>query len=301
MTRFAIDVSKLPFPTVVEALSFEALLAEMKADLVVRYPFVDLEAEPLVALLEACAYSRLIDRARINDAAKAVFVAYATGADLDNLAAFFGVTRLVLAPADPDAVPPVAAVLEGDAALRERVLLGLEAQSTAGPRGAYLYHAKSADPRVADASVVGPADGLTPGPAPGQVWVTVLGQGGITPADLVAAVAARLDAEEVRPLCDTVTVSAATVTTYAVAATLKFDDGPDRAVVLAAAQAAVQAYVAARFRLGLDVIPSAIIARLYQPGVQEVTLASPAAKIVVGPGTAARCTGVTLIDGGLGE
>lgn len=301
MTRFAIDLSALPFPGVIETLSYEALLAELKADLQARYPFADVESEPIVMLLQAVAYWRLIDRARINDAAKAVFVAYAWGADLDNLAAFFGVTRLTITPADPDASPPVVAVLEADAALRERVLLALEAQSAAGPRGAYLYFARSADPRVLDASVVGPSDGLDPGPPPGTVWVYVLGQGGATPPDLVTAVSAALNAEEVRPLCDTVVVSAATLVDFTVQATLTFYAGPDRALVLAAAQAAAAAYVAASFRLGRDVTRSGLFAALHQPGVQNVVIAQPAADLVMGPGEAARATAITLTDGGLGE
>lgn len=302
MMRFAIDISKLPFPGVIERLDFEAILAALKADFRARYPaFVDVESEPVVMLLEAVAFREMHLRARINDAAKAVFVAYAAGADLDNLAAFYGVTRLLIDPGDPAASPPVPPVSEPDDVLRERVLLGLEAQSAAGPRGAYLYHAQSADPRVLDVSVVGPDDGVTPGPAPGHVWVYVLGRDGVTPADLLATVSAALNAEDVRPLCDTVTVMAATAVPYTIQATLRFYEGPDRAVVMEAARAAVQAYVAARVVIGQDISRSGLLAALHQPGVQDVTLTLPTAKIAVGPGEVARVTTITLIDGGTDE
>lgn len=299
MTRFAIDISNLPFPALIEQVSYENLLTELKSDLQARYPFADVESEPLVMLLETVAYYRMIDRARINDAAKAVFIAYATGADLDNLAGFFGVTRLVIQTADPNARPPRERILEADTDLRDRVLLALEAQSAAGPRGAYLYHAKSADPGVLDAAVVGPSD-PAPRPAAGTVWVYILPRDGVAVEPLVLKVAEALNAEDVRPLCDTVVVRAATVTPFTVHATLRFYPGPDRGLALAAARDAVAAYVAANYRLGRDITRSGLYAALHQPGVQNVILTSPSADLALGPGAVARATSVTVEDGGIG-
>lgn len=301
MARFGIDISNLPYPGVLEPLSYEAILAAMKADLLARYPFADLESEPLVALLETCAYYRLIDRARVNDASKASFIAYATGRDLDNLAAFYGVTRRTITPADPDANPPVAAVMESDRLLRRRALLALEAFSTAGPRGAYLYHTLSADTRVADAAVIGPDDLLVPGPAAGNVWVYVLGTGGSTPPDLLTAVAAALNAEDVRPLCDTVTVLAAGEVTYTIEATITLYARADPVAVMEAARLAAIAYGAARYRLGHDITISGVLAALHQEGVMEVTLTQPAARIARTKAEVARLTAVTLTNGGVGE
>jgi phage-related baseplate assembly protein len=48
-------------------------------------------------------------------------LAYATGANLEHLAALYGVERLVTDPGSPTAVPPVAPTMETDAALRARV------------------------------------------------------------------------------------------------------------------------------------------------------------------------------------
>jgi phage-related baseplate assembly protein len=310
VSRFAIDISRLPFPGVIEPLDYEAMLAAMKADLQARFPFDDVESAPMVMLLQTIAYHRLMDRARVNDAAKAVFVAHATGADLENLAAFYGVFRRVLTPGDPTATPPVPPTLETDDFLRQRTLLGLEGQSTAGPRGAYLFHALAADSRVADAAVVGPDDAVTPAPPPGTVWVYVLGIGARTVPDtgtvgasatLVATVAAALNKEEVRPLCDTVLVFPATLINFTVTATLTFEEGPDRAVVLAAARAELEAYLDTRYGLGRDITRSGLQAALHRPGVHEVVLTAPANKIVVPPGHAARCIAITLTDGGVIE
>ena len=302
MTRFAIDLSNLPFPAVIQALSFEDLLAEMKAHLQRLAPFVDVESEPIVMFLETVAYHRLKDMARVNDAAKAVFVAYATGPDLDNLAAFFGVARLVIRRADPDANPPLEAILEADSDLRARVLLSLEAQSAAGPRGAYLYHAKSADSRVLDVSVVGPSDPVPSRPPPGTVWVWVLSResNGAASIPLLNRVAAALNAEDVRPLCDTVLVMAARVIPYTVSARLRFYPGPDRSLVMAAARKAVDDYVAANFLLGRDISRSGLMAALHQPGVQNVNLLSPAQNVLLEADAVARCTGITVEDEGIG-
>ncbi|PJN94872.1 baseplate assembly protein, partial [Amaricoccus sp. HAR-UPW-R2A-40] len=98
----AIDLSRLPPPDVVERLDFETILGAMKADLIARAPdlapALALESEPAVKILEVAAYRELLLRARINDAARAVMIATATGADLDHLAALFGVARFVLDP-----------------------------------------------------------------------------------------------------------------------------------------------------------------------------------------------------------
>ena len=84
----AIDVTALPTPAVIETLDYEAVLASLRADLLRLYPVaaevIDLESEPLTKLLQVAAYRELLIRARINDAARAVMLAYATDADKRN-------------------------------------------------------------------------------------------------------------------------------------------------------------------------------------------------------------------------
>lgn len=295
----AIDLSLLPVPDVVETLDYEVILAAMKADLAARAPdlaaVLALESEPLVKLLEVCAYREVLIRARVNDAAQAVTLARATGTDLDNLAALFGVARLVINPGDPLAVPPVAATLESDADLRRRAQLALEGFSTAGPEGAYVFHALSADGDVLDVSATSPSAG--------DVLVTVLSRtgSGAAGAPLLAAVQAALNADDVRPLCDNVVVQSAAIVSYAITATLYFYPGPDSAVVMAAAQAAATAYAAAQHRIGRDVTISGLHAALHQPGVQRVVLTSPSAALTIGSAQASWCTAITLINGGVDE
>lgn len=121
----------------------------------------------MVKLLELAAYRDLQLRARVNDAAKALLLAHAQGSDLDQLAANVKLKRLVIRPADPQALPPTPEVKETDDALRERIQLAYEGLTTAGPRNSYILHARNASALVADAAAQSPS--------PACVTVTVLG------------------------------------------------------------------------------------------------------------------------------
>jgi len=295
----AIDLAQLPVPDVIEVIDFETILAEMKADLISRdaslADVLQLESEPVVKLLEVCAFRETVLRQRVNEAAKANMLAYALGTDLDNLGALFGVTRLLIDAGDPDAVPPVPATYEADDDYRRRITLALEGYSTAGPEGAYIFHALSADGDVLDASAISPT--------PGDVVVTVLSRTGDGTAGqaLLDAVDATLSAESVRPLTDHVTVQSAAIIDYAITATLYFYAGPGSTEVMAAAQTAAEAYTAEQHALGRDVTLSGIYAALHQPGVQRVDLTAPAADIVVDRQQATYCTAITLTNGGIDE
>ena len=290
-----VDLSRLPAPDVIEALDFETILARNLAWLAAAWPDFTaiVESDPLVKLVELFSYRELGLRQRVNDAARAVMVAYALGADLDHLAAPFGIERFIVTPADPEA--GAAAVLESDDDFRRRIVLAPEGYSVAGPEGAYIFHALSAHADVIDASATSPD--------PGEVVVTVLSRSGDgTPAPAVlAAVEARLTDDSVRPMTEHVTVQAANVVNYAIVATLTFFAGPDRAIVLALAQSRLATYQANARRLGRDVTRAGIIAALCPEGVQNVALASPPADIPITRQQAGNCTGVTITDGGVGE
>ncbi|MBY6056755.1 baseplate J/gp47 family protein [Leisingera daeponensis] len=292
----AIDLSQLPAPDAVQAVDYEATLAEMLADLRARAPAFDalVESDPAYKLLELGAYFKVLLLQRVNDAARAVMPAYALGADLDQIAARYGVARLVIDAGDPEALPPVAAVLESDSDFRRRMLLAFEGLSAAGPIGAYIFHALGADPEVADASVQSPA--------PGEVLITVLSRNdeGTAGAELVSAVESAINADAVRPLCDLVTVQAAEIITYSISATLTVYPGPDSEVVRAAAESAARAYADAQHRLGRDVTLSGLYAALHQPGVQNVLLVSPAADVAANDGQATYCNGISVTVGGTG-
>ncbi|MBN8263036.1 MAG: baseplate J/gp47 family protein [Xanthomonadales bacterium] len=296
-TFTAVDLSRLPFPTVVEPLDFESIYAALKADFLARAPEYSalLESDPAQKLLQVAAYRELVIRQRVNDAAKAVTLAYAAGADLDQIAARYNVSRLLIDPGDPAAIPPRDPIYESDEDLRRRVQLAFEGLSTAGPAGAYIFHALGADGAVLDASVASPV--------PGLVVVSVLsreGDGSASPT-LLAAVLAALSAEDVRPLTDQVTAVSAEILEFQVEAALTLYPGPDAAVVLASANERLQDYLARNHRLGRDVTRAGVIGALVTEGVQNVSLTQPPVDVVALPSQAARCTATTITVGGTDE
>jgi phage-related baseplate assembly protein len=296
-TYNAVDLSRLPAPAVVQALDYETIYADLLAQLQLLAPTFDatIESDPAVKLLQVAAYRELLLRARINEAARSVMVAYAIGADLDNLGALYGVARLVITPAGTDnsgnAVP---AVLESDDALRNRIVLAPESYSVAGPTGAYIFHALSADGDVLDASATSPAAG--------EVRVTVLSRlgDGTASAGLLASVTARVSADDVRPLTDHVTVQSAAIVNFEIAASVTFFAGPDSSVVLAQIQQQLAAYLVKAKKLGFDITRAALFGALYAEGVQNVLLTQPAADIAISSLQAAHCTAVALTNAGVG-
>lgn len=289
-----VDLSQLPAPNVVEPLDFETILAAMIADLQDRDPsFTALvESDPAYKILEVCAYRELLIRQRVNESAKAVMLAYATGDDLDQLGANVGVQRLTITPADDTTVPPTPAVMEEDDAFRARIQLSPEAYTTAGSEGSYVFHGLGANADVKDVQAVSPE--------PGKVTVYVLSRSGdgTAPQTTIDAVASTLNGETVRPLTDEVTVLSANIVNYEINATLTLFPGPDSSVVLQSAIDAVTAYAEAQRRISYDVPLSGLYRALHQPGVQNVTLNLPVASLVLGEGQASYCTNinVTLAD-----
>ncbi len=292
-----IDLTQLPAPSVVEVLDFEAILATRKAHLVSLLPeaeraavtaLLELESEPATKLLEENAYQETILRNRVNEAGKAVMLAFALDGDLDQLGANVNVARLVITPANPNALPPVAAVMEDNDAYRLRIQEAPDGLSVAGPKASYEFHARSSDGRVKDASATSPA--------PASVTVTVLANNdtGIADAALLATVARALNAEEVRPLGDRLTVQAAQVIDYQIEATLFIGVGPEVPILLDAAHANAVRASQPRRPLGHSIYRSACSAAVHVEGVRKVVLTSPAADIELNATQAARCTAIKL-------
>lgn len=293
-----IDLSLLPRPDVVEALNYEQVLETRKAKLLALFALEDrdaiakalaLESEPITILLQENSERELILRQRVNEAARAVLLAFAKGADLENIAAEYRVKRLVVRPADLTASPPIVAVMESDENLCYRAQLAWEGLSTAGPRGAYVFHARSAHGLIADVSATSPA--------PCDILISVLSSEGTgeASAEILAAVKAALSDEDVRPMGDRVTEQSSQITTYNVSAVLHMKgEGPGRAVALAAARSACAAYVNRSRRQGQSVWRTAITAALHVEGVSHLELLEPAADLVLSQAEAATCLAIQV-------
>lgn len=270
----SIDLSALPPPVVIPQPDFEAVLAGKLGRLLALAPELTslFESDPAMKLLQADSYDEVVLAQAMDDAARGLLLAFATGPRLDHLAALFGVTRLVAMAANPETGAP--AVMETDTALRQRVQLAPHSFSVAGPELAYVFHARSAHVDVADATAISPS--------PGEVVVTVLSASdtGVPGAPVIDAVRSALDGP-VRPLTDHVTVQAAELVPFDLLAELHVFAGPDQQLILNTATASMFAYLATMRRLGRDVARSAIIAALHVPNVQRVNLLLPAADVPI--------------------
>lgn len=296
----AIDLSQLPPPQIVEQIDFEQILAERKAYMISLWSAdeqaqiaarLEIESEPLTKLLQENTYRETVWRQRVNEASLANLLATARGTDLEQLAANFNVKRLVIQEGKANAVPPIPKLMEGDESLRERAQMAWEGLSTAGPRNSYIFHARAADGRVADATAESPS------PAVAVVTVQSLLGDGTAPPELLAVVNAYLSDDDRRPVADRLTVQGAQILNYQVKAKLYLlSNGPESEPILAAAQQRLLAYVHQRRRLGMEVSESALHAALHVEGVRKVELEGWE-DIVATKAQAPYCTGITLSRG----
>jgi phage-related baseplate assembly protein len=263
-----IDFARLPPPAVIEELNFEDLVSRYRAEVLAKNPSLQaalkLEQSPTNVILEAQSFGEMLVRARVNAAARAVMLAFSTGADLENLAAFFNVQRM-------DG--------ELDDSLRRRTQLAPEAFSTAGSEGAYIFQALSADVRVRDATATRMDDS-------GTVRISVM-QNATDPtptADVLLAVSQRLNQKGIRPLTDMISVVPVKVFKTDIVANITLYPGPDSAVVINDIGNALTKVRNNITLIGRDLTRSAIISALNQSGVQSVDLISPAQNISVDNG-----------------
>ena len=268
------DLESLPTPAVIEPLSFETIFTELQTEFQSRYPDYSalLASDPAVKLMEVAAYREVLLRNRINAAAKASLLAFATSSDLDHLAAFYGVTRLMD---------------ESDEGLRVRARQRIIGFANAGGAAHYRYWALSASPEVADVEV--------DSPEPGRVRISVLAKGEEQTVSnaVLNAVRAVVLRDDIRVLTDTVEVVAAELMPVTVHARLwLYPDAPLE--TLAAIQAVFASTLAAYVGLGWDLTRSWIVGQLQRAGVHKVELLFPTTDIRVAANQAVRLASLNL-------
>lgn len=226
-------------------------------------------------LIDLIAYRETLIRIGIQEAAKQNLVAYANAPMLDYLGELVGVYRL-------DG--------ETDDQLRERIRLAPEAFTTAGSKGSYIYHAKSASADIVDVAVLSPS--------PGIVNIYPLSVDGLPDQSLIDAVYAICNADDVRPLTDYVQVLDPVASDYSISVTVETYQWPDKDMVQQQVVAALTALVIpAAGTLGHDVTQSSIVAAAMVDGVYRVTVTGPTADVIVPDEGFARCTGITVVMG----
>ena len=268
------DLESLPTPAVIEPLSFETIFTELQTEFQSRYPDYSalLASDPAVKLMEVAAYREVLLRNRINAAAKASLLAFATSSDLDHLAAFYGVTRLMD---------------ESDEGLRVRTRQRIIGFANAGGAAHYRYWALSASPEVADVEV--------DSPEPGRVRISVLAKGEEQTVSnaVLNAVRAVVLRDDIRVLTDTVEVVPAELIPVTVAARIwLYPDTPMAA--FEAIGARFKEALAAQSGLGWDLTPSWVIGELQCPGVHKVELLAPTTDIRASANQAVRLMNLNL-------
>lgn len=176
---------------------------------------------------------------------------------------------------------------ETDAQLRARIQLAPNSFSVAGPEDAYKFFAKAAHPDVIDVAVTNPF--------PGVVELFPLVAGGVPAQVILDAVEAACSARNVRPLCDTVEVSAPTVVYYYLSVELTLYKKAVVATEKASAEKALTTFAAERAAgLGRDVVREQALAKCMTPGVYDAKLLAPASTLVIAENEVAICKGITV-------
>jgi phage-related baseplate assembly protein len=148
----------------------------------------------------------------------------------------------------------------------------MDAYSTAGATGSYIYWAKQESTEIKDVAAVSPT--------PGVVKIYVLMEDGkLAGEELKNKVLAACSADERRPLTDWVSVEDAELVPYEIAFTYytQTDAGISAADLSAAVEKTVEDFISWQCgKLGRDINPSHLIGELMKTGVKRVELTAPA-------------------------
>ena len=301
-----VDFSQLLPPSLITELSYEAIFTKRKESFISLYDaseqqavreLLQRESEPVVKLLQENAYLEMLYQAKCNTDARSLLLAYAEKSDLDHLALTeYGLTRLVVTPADNTVIPPVEAAYESDERLRERCILSFDGMNTTGSANAYRYFTLSADGRVDGIKVR--SDEANPYLL--DIVITQVDSiNGEASAELITVVQKALDPDHVRPVCDRPTVKASSATNYQIEAQLYVGKNAEDALLLEAANIRLDKYIKNAQKNGESIYRSAIFAALHVDGIQRVVITSPVNDLVMDSYHHPFCIAKTIAIGGV--
>ncbi|MCF6766698.1 baseplate J/gp47 family protein [Thiotrichales bacterium 19S3-7] len=275
------DLSKLPLPESIRSVDYDHNYALMLADFKSRMPEYNalVESDPVIKLIEACAYGLTIYEQRIYDSIKSILISFAEGTDLDNLGALLAVSR------EQD---------ELDNRYRERILTDLEKASSAGSQSAYEALTIEADKRVSDVVAFDRNDQA------GKAFVVVQSDesvDGVASNDLLTTVTNYLTAPERKPLGCQVIVLSVEPLEYQINAKVVLDEKSDKELVLKTMHENIQSLINDRHKIAATIPLSEIHARLNIEGVAYVEeLLSPVKSISASNLQTPFCTSVTITE-----
>ena len=285
-----IEISQLPPPEVVTLLDAQLIRTRMLE----RYAALSNVAVPKIGDPIYNAFSSMaeeVTRARqeFQDISLENMVAYATGTNLQRLADWRPVEKFEN---------------ETEEEFRRRVQMAPEGFSTAGPDGAYIFHALAADEDVLDVKPHSP-DGF-------KVDLYILSRTGDGTAsdELRAKVFTHVSKETKRPLNDELSVKSAEIKPYRIVVELELPNGPGESETLAQATKRLHSLAKETHRLNGRVSLSLIDAAAhvqkdntntavsFQP-VIDVKIIEPAASVVCNFSQAPHCSEIIVRQAGV--
>lgn len=165
---------------------------------------------------------------------------------------------------------------EDDESYYERMRESMESFSTAGPINGYIYHTKSVSTAIADVAATSPEAG--------EVDIRILLQGGEQPTQaFLEEVEAALNASDVRPLTDIVTVSMPEEDPFEIDLTYYINRNTQAStnIIDRDARAAVEDYIKWQTgKMGRDINPSYLTQLIMAAGVKRVEVRKPTFQVV---------------------
>lgn len=269
------DLSTLPAPNIIQQPDFEAVFDRQLQRFVTdwearrvanpglpQFTVQSLLSDPSSILIESESWRELVLLSRINDAARARLLAFATEGDLEHLAAFYDVARM------PG---------ESDSRLKERVILTIQGRSTGGPSERYKAIAMAADIRVQRVEIYRP----TRSPRM-HVAIYSTEPNGVASPSLLAAVEAALTKEDVRLVNDEFVFGSAVQKVANLAFDVWLLPDSDNGIVDRAIEALRNAWAVERI-LGRDLVLEWWTSKLMIQGIHKIAATNPITDIVAEP------------------
>lgn len=182
--------------------------------------------------------------------------------------------------------------IENDTDYAERIRLAPNRYSVAGPTKAYEYHTYSVSSSIIDVSVSSPN--------PGEIKIYPLLENGELPTDdMRELIYNHLSSDEIRPLTDYVEVLKPVAKEYEINVDywIAREDTAKAAAITAAVDAAVEQYrMWQQTKIGRDITPDELIARVMNAGASRVDFSTlaPSEWTKLSAAQVAQCKSVTV-------
>ncbi|EHE6924446.1 TPA: baseplate J/gp47 family protein [Vibrio cholerae] len=282
-----IEIYQLPPPEVVQQLDASFIRTRMlKRYAELSNTSVPKAGDPLYFAFSAMSEEVTRARQEFQDISLENMVAFSSGANLQHL----GVARPV------EKYPT-----ETDEQYRRRIQMAPEGFSTAGPDGAYIFHALNAHEDVLDAYPLSPSEVTV------NLYIVSRKNDGVATPELCDIVYKHVDAQSKRPLSDKLSVLPASINRYRIEVALHMPTGPGEQQTLKLAEQRLQKLANDTHRLGGEVSFSAIYAAahvkrenadsVYQP-VSKVELIEPLEEIICSKAQAPYCYEIVVKKAG---